>query len=312
MALDQQNKCYCLKCGYDLQGQKEHRCPECGNEFDPADPTTFADSRPPRIRLRPILLALCNRYVSAALVLALATTVYLLARSHTLAQPLPLPLKSPVSQLSDKRLPPYRIVQVQDFGRPLSIVDQPPLDDYGCWGMEDGHGQHVSLMVTYSSDSLDRPMHVVHASFLGDGTSLVARTKESIAIACRGNRITVPLEVRELEKPTKDALRRWITVRTCYVNGAFCRDVWSAGQITSNSKDRYACFSQVDVSLQLDSRTSREQAIESVGRFLQVLIPVLVEDHWPDWENRPIAPPSWFPWLPATSRPSPTTRASAS
>jgi hypothetical protein len=26
----------CLKCGYDLRGQTEPRCPECGTSFDPA------------------------------------------------------------------------------------------------------------------------------------------------------------------------------------------------------------------------------------------------------------------------------------
>jgi hypothetical protein len=309
--LDPHDKRYCLKCGYDLWGLKENRCPECGSEFDPADPATFADSRLPRVRLRPILLPLCNRYVCMALILTVATALYLVARSRTFSQPLPLPLKSPLGQLSEKRLPPYRIVQVQNFGRPLSIVDQPPLDDYACWSMQDGDGRPVSLMVTYSSASLDRPMHVVHASFLGDGTSLVARTKEIVAITCRGYKITVPLEVRELEKPTKDALRTWIVVRTCCANGEFSSDARGAARILYNSNERYAYFSQVDASMQLDSQTTREQAIESVERFLQVVIPVLLEDHWPDWENRPIPPPSWFPWLPATSRPSPTTQASA-
>ena len=39
---------YCRKCGYDLRGQAEmHRCPECGQGFDPADGKTFR-TRPPR------------------------------------------------------------------------------------------------------------------------------------------------------------------------------------------------------------------------------------------------------------------------
>ena len=31
----------CKKCGYDLRGQEENRCPECDTEFHPDDPTTF-------------------------------------------------------------------------------------------------------------------------------------------------------------------------------------------------------------------------------------------------------------------------------
>jgi hypothetical protein len=31
----------CLNCKYDLRNLPEHRCPECGREFDPNDSTTF-------------------------------------------------------------------------------------------------------------------------------------------------------------------------------------------------------------------------------------------------------------------------------
>ncbi|MBN2560433.1 MAG: hypothetical protein JXQ75_05830 [Phycisphaerae bacterium] len=35
----------CIKCGYSLRGLAEHRCPECGSEFDPLDPSTFVRRR---------------------------------------------------------------------------------------------------------------------------------------------------------------------------------------------------------------------------------------------------------------------------
>ena len=38
---------YCKHCGYDLRGLPSPRCPECGKDFDPANPRTFA-RRPPR------------------------------------------------------------------------------------------------------------------------------------------------------------------------------------------------------------------------------------------------------------------------
>src|ERR1700742_3978798 len=43
----------CQKCGYDLRGLESRKCPECGQDFDPADrstvgPVGFVDS--PRAR----------------------------------------------------------------------------------------------------------------------------------------------------------------------------------------------------------------------------------------------------------------------
>ncbi len=35
----------CLDCGYPLKRLRENRCPECGRQFSPQDPTTFAVGR---------------------------------------------------------------------------------------------------------------------------------------------------------------------------------------------------------------------------------------------------------------------------
>ncbi|MDM8007869.1 MAG: hypothetical protein QUV05_17160 [Phycisphaerae bacterium] len=243
-------------------------------------------------------------------ILSIATAVYLVARDHTLSQTLPLPLKVPLSQLDAERLSPCVLVEAKRFDPLLYVVDQPPLDDYVCWLMQDEQGRRISLFVTYSSASLENPMHVVHGSFAGR-TRWVGRTEEGITIASRGRIISVPLRADEFEKHAKEVVKRWITVRTCYANGEFCRDVWGAGQAIRDSHERHVYFSQVDVSMESDSQTTLEEATESMKRFLQVVIPVLLEDHWPDWDARPIPPPSWFPWLPVKSRPLPVTQPSS-
>ncbi len=66
--------CFCRQCGYALQGLPEPRCPECGRDFDPDDPTTFRPSRR-RVRLSK-LTRITVRLVCAILGLAaLAVTV---------------------------------------------------------------------------------------------------------------------------------------------------------------------------------------------------------------------------------------------
>ena len=49
---------YCRGCGYALIGLPSNRCPECGRDFDPANPLTFL-ARPPRnVRRRVVAIVL--------------------------------------------------------------------------------------------------------------------------------------------------------------------------------------------------------------------------------------------------------------
>ena len=62
----------CLGCGYILDGLPEPRCPECGREFNPLDPRTFAV--PSAGSGKPLLIA----SIAGALALAAPLTVSVL------------------------------------------------------------------------------------------------------------------------------------------------------------------------------------------------------------------------------------------
>ena len=87
---------YCLKCGYNLFGLSEARCPECGHAFDWADDRTFAGQsrRHERIPLKVPLL--CSVY---PLVLALALTMTWLVAGFQLGHD-PIPSADDPKQLT--------------------------------------------------------------------------------------------------------------------------------------------------------------------------------------------------------------------
>jgi hypothetical protein len=60
---------YCRGCGYALIGLTSNRCPECGREFDPANPRTFL-ARPRRVVLRWVIKKIALVLVCLTLSLA--------------------------------------------------------------------------------------------------------------------------------------------------------------------------------------------------------------------------------------------------
>lgn len=85
----------CKKCGYDLRGLRERRCPECGTDFDPAEKAVIpagAASAPPISRRSLTVIALV---LMGLLLAGLAANFFMLRASR--APRLPSPA-SPLGQ----------------------------------------------------------------------------------------------------------------------------------------------------------------------------------------------------------------------
>lgn len=89
----------CRKCGYDLQGQTENRCPECGTEFDPDERERIEQ----RIREGPPARNMGYSVVAAIVIVlfsALLIGGLLLTRApgvRKAAAPPPLPIAAPTA-----------------------------------------------------------------------------------------------------------------------------------------------------------------------------------------------------------------------
>lgn len=65
---------YCKSCQYDLRGQIEPRCPECGRRFDPRDSETWDDR--PRNKVQRLLSRFDRRHARAVVLTGLLASWY--------------------------------------------------------------------------------------------------------------------------------------------------------------------------------------------------------------------------------------------
>ena len=87
----------CKKCGYDLQGLTEHRCPECGTAFDPAEQErilariALPPARPRYVWIVVLIAILLMLTVVAGLIVWRGTSATKAKRSALPAAPIRLP-----------------------------------------------------------------------------------------------------------------------------------------------------------------------------------------------------------------------------
>ncbi len=97
MANNLNDNASCRTCGYDLRGQTQPRCPECGRHFDPQDPTTYA-FRPQRIPIG-LGFALSGIHLAVTFVLLLYVLADGLGPPDDLTVPPPSPLAESAGML---------------------------------------------------------------------------------------------------------------------------------------------------------------------------------------------------------------------
>jgi hypothetical protein len=77
-------------------------------------------------------------------------------------------------------------------------------------------------------------------------------------------------------------------VYTFHCNGDFIASRTGVRRRTTRLSDRYAYFSKVEVSFHGTTGTAptRKQTIAATRDLFEYLLPVLIEEHWPDWDAR--------------------------
>jgi len=173
------------------------------------------------------------------------------------------------------------------------ILDSLGTDQYLQWILYDHSNpdpndpaRYLSLFVTYYTGARDQIPHVPEECYIGGGGyHIIDEWFVDVPLPALGPDETVRVKVLEFDRARFIAHGSRIVMYLFHTNGRFCPDRMCTRMALGNPSDRHAYFSKVELTFGTSQvLPTRAQAVAAGKRFMQVVLPVLVSDHWPDWE----------------------------
>lgn len=204
----------------------------------------------------------------------------------------PIPLRKPLTLLDKHRLSPLEFYRSSDL--PPEIIETLGTSSFISWVFRDHryspsdplHWVHV--FVTYYTGQQLQVEHVPDVCYLGAGYQIAREENGEFdvpALAGLGYQDTrVPYRALTFTKHTLDGTLSPTVVYLFNANGVFV-PTRNEARVRLALPGRYGYFSKVEITFgHSQAVPSREEAIRAAGDVLNLLLPVLVSEHWPDWE----------------------------
>lgn len=204
----------------------------------------------------------------------------------------PLPLRASLEEMDKLKLRPYELlapIQIQ-----ADVLNALGTKMYIQWMMKDGSKgdnlrpeDYITLFVTYYTGSPDQVPHVPEECYLGGGFQKKEDRLLEVPIPALGEDVRIPIHLLLFERESLMGREQRVVLYTFNVNGEFKAERNDVRFLLGNPLEQYAYFSKVELTFGLNQQLPKtEDAIASGERFLRKVIPILVRDHWPDWEHR--------------------------
>ncbi len=199
-------------------------------------------------------------------------------------------LRQDMAKLDKTKLAPYSFLQATTIQQ--DVLNALGTDQYIQWALHDPRpdkARHpesiIQLFVTYYTGTPDRVPHVPDKCYVASGFDLQHSEIVQIPLPALGEDKVIEAKLIRFEHDSFLGREHRYVMYTFNVNGVFrCTRQGVQARVTEPGST-YAYFSKVELSFGgADAATTREGAIEAGTEFMQVLLPVLVKEHWPDWE----------------------------
>jgi len=162
---------------------------------------------------------------------------------------------------------------------------QAGFEDMSRSGIDDP-GRYVNFFVTYYTGDPDQVPHIPDVCYLGGGYDPAGSFDTTISLPGLG----IPgdeLPVRVLFFKNSRAIIPLVQTVVYFfsVNGHFAEERTKVRAYLADIRLKYAYFSKVELSFQSQGQPDRALALDISERFFRKALPVLMSDHWVDWDR---------------------------
>lgn len=203
----------------------------------------------------------------------------------------PVPLRQPLAMLDKEALGPYEYLGRATLS--AAVIESLGTDQYINWGFRDTSIKRkndplrrVNLHITYYTGGRDLVPHTPDQCMKGAGYEPTIAENVTVPIESLG--IEIPLRVLTFEKSSILRNEKPTVCYTFHTNGEFeCTRNGVRKKINVLGQKK-AYFCKIEVSFGASGSKprdpSREDSVKATARFLDHLLPVLLENHLPDWD----------------------------
>lgn len=203
----------------------------------------------------------------------------------------PVHLRKSFAELDVTKLAPYEMIKAYTISK--EIEEELGTSQYIQWDMLDTTVEsndpfhYLNLFITYYTGDPDSVPHVPDVCATGGGAALLSAKNYEISVPANGTSDdTVPVRMLQLEH-RGDLMMGGRVVPVTYffsVNGSYACQRHVVRVRQNRLTDRYTYFSKVEINFPLAGKETPEDVLAAVEKFARILVPVLADEHWPDWQ----------------------------
>jgi len=206
----------------------------------------------------------------------------------------PLPLKKTFELLDENGLSPYVVISKEKI-KNKEILKELGTKDYIQWIIEDSEEQtnspvHTFLLFLTYYQLPDRVPHVPEECYMGGGFQ---KTKSDNVIFDIGNsdiKTKVPGKYLLFEKKSFTiwrGIKKFPVLYFFKVNGLYANSRGEArSALNRNIFGKHSYFCKIEIIFNQKINTpNKEEAVKACQKILNVVLPLLEKEHWPEWEE---------------------------